>query len=92
MPPRLADILERLRVHFQYLSEQIGEIDSEMGQQLAEDDLGQRLLSIPGVGPITASVLAAEIGDGKQYGSSRDFAASIGLVPQHRGYDSLGRL
>jgi hypothetical protein len=43
--------------------------------------LGQRLLSIPGVGPITASVLAAEMGDGKQYGSSRDFAASIGLVP-----------
>lgn len=89
MPPRLADILERLRVHFQYLSEQIGEIDSEMGQQLAEDDLGQRLLSIPGVGPITASVLAAEIGDGKQYGSSRDFAASIGLVP--RQYSTGGR-
>uniref|UniRef100_UPI00037E2A66 IS110 family transposase n=1 Tax=Cupriavidus sp. UYPR2.512 TaxID=1080187 RepID=UPI00037E2A66 len=51
--------------------------------------LGQRLLTIPGVGPITASVLATEMGDGKQYGSSRDFAASIGLVP--RQYSTGGR-
>ncbi|MFV8607830.1 IS110 family transposase [Ralstonia pseudosolanacearum] len=89
LPPRLVTILERLHAHFKYLSKQVGEIDKEMGQQLAEDDLGQRLLSIPGVGPVTASVLAAEMGDGKQYGCSRDFAASLGLVP--RQYSTGGR-
>ena len=36
-----------------------------------------------------ASVLAAERGDGKQYGCSRDFAASLGLVP--RQYSTGGR-
>jgi len=82
LPPQLVAILERLHSHFKYLAEQIGEIDKEMTLQLADDDTGQRLLSIPGIGPITASVLAAEMGDGKQYGSSRDFAASIGLVPR----------
>jgi transposase len=82
LPPRLIAILERLHAHFKYLSEQIRELDKELARQLADDDLGQRLLSIPGVGPITASVLAAEIGDGKQYHCSRDFAASIGLVPR----------
>ena len=90
LPPHLVAILERLHVHFKYLSEQIGEIDKEMASQLADDDLGQRLLTIPGVGPITASVLAAEMGDGKQYGCSRDFAASIGLVP--RQYSTCGDL
>src|SRR5476651_226987 len=45
--------------------------------------------SIPGVGPITASALAAEMGDGKQYGCSRDFAASVGLVP--RQYSTGGK-
>jgi transposase len=80
LPPRLITILERLREHFKYLSEQIVEIDREMARELAKDDLGQRLLTIPGVGPITASVLTAEMGDGKQYGCSRDFAASLGLV------------
>ncbi len=89
LPPRLIGILERLHAHNKYLSEQIAEIDREMGRQLAEDELGQRLLSIPGVGPVTASVLAAEMGDGKQYGSSRDFAASLGLVP--RQYSTGGR-
>jgi len=33
--------------------------------------------------------LSAEMGDGKQYGCSRDFAASIGLVP--RQYSTAGR-
>ena len=47
------------------LSEQIGEIDKEIARQLADDELGQRLMSIPGVGPVTASVLAAKMGDGK---------------------------
>jgi transposase len=89
LPPRLISILERLHAHFKYLSEQISELDKEMARQLADDDLGQRLLSIPGVGPVTASVLAAEMGDGTQYGCSRDFAASIGLVP--RQYSTGGK-
>ncbi len=89
LPPRLIAILERLHAHFKYLNEQIGEIDKEVTRQLADDDLGRRLLSIPGVGPITASVLAAEMGDGRQYRCSRDFAASIGLVP--RQYSTGGK-
>jgi transposase len=46
-------------------------------------------LTIPGIGPITASVLASEVGDGKQYRCGRDFAASLGLVP--RQYSTGGR-
>lgn len=89
LPARLVAVLDRLHAHFKYLNEQIGEIDKDLARELAEDDLGQRLLSIPGVGPITASVLATEMGDGKQYGCSRDFAASIGLVP--RQYSTGGK-
>jgi transposase len=89
LPPRLTAILGRLHEHFKYLDEQIGELDQELARQLADDDVGQRLMSIPGVGPITASALAAEMGDGKQYGCSRDFAASVGLVP--RQYTTGGK-
>ena len=66
LPARLVALLERLHSHFKYLDEQIADIEKELGRQLQDDDLGQRLMSIPGVGPITASVLAAEVGDGKQ--------------------------
>ncbi|EMJ4069610.1 IS110 family transposase [Pseudomonas aeruginosa] len=89
LPPRLCLLLMRLHSHFCYLEQQLGELDKEMASELAEDDLGSRLLGVPGVGPITASLLSAELGDGKQYGCSRDFAASLGLVP--RQYSTGGR-
>lgn len=89
LPVRLVALLQRLHDHFVYLSEQIKVLDEELVGQLTDDDLGSRLLSIPCVGPITASLLAVEMGDGQQYGSSRDFAASVGLVP--RQYSTGGR-
>jgi transposase len=89
LPPRLCALLRRLHEHFTYLDEQIKVLDKDVASQLNEDDLGSRLLTIPCVGPITASVLAAEMGDGKQYACSRDFAASVGLVP--RQYSTGGR-
>jgi len=49
LPPRLVAILEHLHAHFKYLSEQISAIERELVRQLDDDDLGQRLLSIPGV-------------------------------------------
>lgn len=58
LPPRMVAILEGLHSHVGYLSERIAEIDKEMSRQLAEDDLGQRLLTMPGVGPVTASNMA----------------------------------
>jgi hypothetical protein len=67
LPPRLVQVLQRLHAHFKYLDEQIAEIEKELTRQLADDDLGQRLMTVPGIGPITASVLASEMGDGKQY-------------------------
>lgn len=89
LPIRLTVLLQRLHDHFVYLDAQIKALDKDLASQLAEDDLGSRLLSMPGVGPITASLLAVEMGDGKNYACSRDFAASVGLVP--RQYSTGGR-
>ena len=89
LPVRLTVLLQRLHDHFAYLDEQIKVLDKELAGQLADDDLGSRLLSMPCVGPITASLLAVEMGDGKQYRCSRDFAASVGLVP--RQYSTGGK-
>lgn len=89
LPVRLTALLQRLHDHFLYLDDQIKVLDKELESQLTDDDLGSRLLSIPCIGPITASLLAVEMGDGEQYGSSRGFAASVGLVPKH--YSTGGR-
>jgi transposase len=89
LPPRLVQVLQRLHAHFKYLDEQIAEIEKDLSAQLADDDLGQRLMTVPGIGPITASVLVSDMGDGKQYRCGRDFAAALGLVP--RQYSTGGR-
>lgn len=65
MPIRLTVLLHRLHDHFVYLDEQIKQLDKELASQLADDDLGRRLLSMPCIGPITASLLAVEMGDGQ---------------------------
>jgi transposase len=55
----------------------------------------RRLEEIPGVGPIVATALVAEVGDWKAFSSGRSLAAWIGLVPrQHStgGKERLGRI
>jgi transposase len=89
LPDYLVRLLMRLHGHYLYLLEQIAELESELEGALLLDDAGQRLMSIPGVGPITASILSSHLGDGKQYATSREFAASTGLVP--RQYSTGGK-
>lgn len=90
LPVQLTNYLQRLHDHFVYLDEHIKKLDKDLVGQLAADDLGSRLLSMPCVGPITASLLAVEMGDGQQFKRGRDFAASVGLMP--RQYSTGGKV
>ena len=89
LPAQLMAVLQRLHEHFKYPDAQIAEVEQELRCQVRNDDLGQRLMTLPGVDPITASVLAAEMDNGQQFASSRNFAASLGLVP--RQYSTGGK-
>jgi transposase len=60
-----------------------------------QDQASQRLASIPGVGVITATALAASVTDPAAFRSGREFSASLGLVPRQNssgGKDKLGRI
>jgi transposase len=55
----------------------------------------QRLATIPGIGPITATAIAATVPDPKAFRSGRHFAAWLGLTPQQNctgGKERLGRI
>jgi len=60
-----------------------------MVRQIKEDEIASRLLTIPGIGLITASAMSAEMGDASGFRNGRDFAASLGLVP--RQYSTGGK-
>ena len=92
LPTRLVALLERLHNQYRALDEQVAEVERELLTLLRDDETGQRLLQIPGIGPVTASLLAAELGDGQQYGCARDFAASLGLVPRQHSTGGRSQL
>ena len=78
LPLYLSQLLLKLQQHYHYLVEQIKDLESQLKPKLDEDEVGKRLLSITCVGTLTANTISTEIGDGKQYASSRDFAAATG--------------
>ncbi|WP_099143513.1 IS110 family transposase, partial [Xenorhabdus kozodoii] len=89
LPAYLERLLLRQHAHYLYLCQQINEVEQELKNHLASDETAQGLLTIPGIGLITASLLSTKLGDGKNFNSSRDFAASTGLVP--RQYSTGGK-
>lgn len=62
--------------------------DKRINRYCQQNALSRRFLDVPGIGPITATIIAADIGDGKGYARGRDYAASLGVVPrQHSSGD-----
>ena len=56
------------------------------------DDTSRRLATIPGIGPITASAIAASVPDPTQFKSGRQFAAWLGLTPRPNSSGGKERL
>jgi transposase len=75
------------------LSLQIRKVEVELLAWHRTSAVSQRLESIPGIGFITASALAATVGDARAFRSGRQFAAWLGLVPRQNssgGKDRMG--
>ena len=56
------------------------------------DEQAQRLLGIPGIGPITATALVAAVGDVKTFRNGRELAAWLGLVPRQHSTGGRAQL
>ena len=56
------------------------------------NETARRLATIPGVGPITASLIAATVTDIGLFKSARHFAAWLGLVPRQHSTGGKARL
>lgn len=64
------------------LNSKIVELDREIARRAREDVIARRLMTIPGVGPITATAIAALAPPVETFTKGRDFAAWLGLVPR----------
>src|SRR6204780_4496422 len=93
LPAAVRGILDVLARQYSALGAEIGSIDKSILAWHRSCEASRRLEEIPGIGPIVATALVAEIGDWRAFSSGRNLAAWIGLVPkQHStgGKDRLG--
>src|SRR6201984_156263 len=84
LSPRMVRIIEDLACDWRRLDERIEGLSNEI-EAIARQDSGcERLMSVPGVGPIISSAMVAAIGSGDVFNKGRDFAAWLGLVPKQK--------
>jgi len=82
LSPRLLHIIEDLVAGWRRLDERIDNVSLEI-EALAKQDAGcERLMTVPGIGPIISSATVAAIGTGDVFSKGRDFGAWLGLVPR----------
>src|SRR3982750_151498 len=82
LSPRMARVIEDLAGDWRRLDERIEGLSAEIGVLAHADSGCERLMSVPGIGPIISSAMVAAIGAGDVFTKGRDFAAWLGLVPQ----------
>jgi transposase len=82
LSPRMARVIEDLAGDWRRLDERIEGLSAEIGVLACADCGCERLMSVPGIGPIISSAMVAAIGAGDAFNKGRDFAAWLGLVPR----------
>lgn len=89
LPDYMRSLIFRLRERWILLDEQINEMSEMLNTASAQLPQCQKIITVPGIGPIVSTAIIAAIGDGKQFKHSRDLSAWLGLVP--RQYSTGGK-
>ena len=92
LPMLARELLDDLWQSIQDLNQQILKHDRKLYQLANQMEQAKRLLSIPGIGEVTATAVVATVNDAKHFESSRSFSAWIGLVPKQYTTGGVARL
>ena len=82
LSPRLLDVLHRLRQRWLAIDTEIDTVTRELTVWANHSDLCQRLVTVPGIGPLIATATVAAVGNGHMFTRGRDMAAWLGIVPR----------
>ena len=95
LPAMARSAIEDLMAHLAVLDERIIAYDKQLEAIARSDDTVKRLMTVPGVGPLTALATVATVGNAREFRDGRQFAAWLGLVPRQwstGGKQRLGRI
>jgi len=89
LSPRLRALVHQLGEQMRELDARIQALTEELTACAQSEPVCQRLLTVPGIGPLTATAIVAAVGNGQGFRRGRHFAAWLGLVP--RQYSTGGK-
>lgn len=89
LPHSLLLELKELHEHYLYMTERIQRQEQKLIKMTSENEVGELLMTIPGIAHITASSCLAAVASPEHFKCGRDMAAWIGLVP--RQYSTGGK-
>lgn len=95
LPTLAREAIADLRAHLTHLDARIEHYERQLTAMNQHCAPARRIMTMPGVGPLTASAITASVASGHEFSDGRQFAAWLGLVPrQHStgGKTPLGRI
>ena len=95
IPALAAKVVITLAEQVRDLQMRIGGLEKDLKTWSRDNEVVKRLQTIPGIGIVTASALAASVTDPQQFTSGRQFAAWLGLTPRANssgGKERMGRI
>lgn len=87
----MRQLVARLTSELNQLEAQIVEINTMIAGKADNHEACQRLMAIPGIGPITATAIVSAIGNGAEFRKGRGFSAWLGK-PFGGGCAAAGRM
>jgi transposase len=82
LSPRMSRVIQELAGDWRHLDARIESLSGEIETLAHQDQHCERLMTVPGIGPIISSAMVAAIGTGEVFSKGRDFGAWLGLVPK----------
>jgi transposase len=82
IPALVRGTMKLLVEEIRLLEARIGQLERELAELASHTEACRRLLTIPGVGLLTATAMVAAVGDVRGFRSARHFACWLGLTPR----------
>jgi transposase len=92
LPTHARSALHTIAAQLRSLAGEIERLEKQILAWHHGDNVSRRLATIPGIGPITASAIAATVSDASMFRSGRQFAAWLGLTPRPHSSGGKERL
>ena len=92
VPGMARQVLGLIAEQIDELERRIVAIEAQIMAWHQTNPISQRLATIPGIGPIIATAVAATVAEPSMFRSGREFAAWLGLVPRQHSTGGKARL